>query len=148
MYILQISLISFEEIIKFQQETKLEIILPQIYVSKVANALRKSSDSRGSKGYKPVSLIYSLIAMQIEKIHSIKDLVLKPKENPILRYCCGFDVLGKVSSESTFSRFFDKLANTQELELLFHELVIKAKNLNIVDFNSICSAGYKLVYWG
>ncbi|MDK2919878.1 MAG: hypothetical protein PWQ37_2611, partial [Candidatus Petromonas sp.] len=32
-----------EEIIKFQQETKLEMILSQIDVSKFANSLRKSS---------------------------------------------------------------------------------------------------------
>jgi transposase len=133
MYIRQMSLISFEEIIKFQQETKLERILSQIDVSKLANSLRKSSDSKGPKGYEPTSLIYALIAMQVEKIQTIKDLVLQLKQNPVLRYCCGFDVLGKVPSESTFSRFLDKLAQTDELEKLFHELVIKAKELNIID---------------
>jgi len=60
-------------------------------------------------------LIYSLIAMQVEKIDTIKDLVVKLKENPVLRYCCGFDVLGKVPSESTFVDF---LKNYQTLNLL------------------------------
>jgi hypothetical protein len=82
--------------------------------------------------------------MQVEKIQTIKDLVLQLKQNPVLRYCCGFDVLGKVPSESTFSRFLDKLAQTDELEKLFHELVIKAKELNIIDVDSVAIDSTKL----
>lgn len=55
---------------KFQQETKLKLILSQINVSKLANALRKPSNSKGLKGYEPAQLIYSLIVIQIEKIQS------------------------------------------------------------------------------
>jgi len=67
---------------EFQQETKLELILSQIDVSKLANVLRKPSNSKAPKGYCPEQLIYSLMAMQIEKIQSIKDLALNLKENP------------------------------------------------------------------
>lgn len=49
------TLISFEEIMEFQQETKLEMVLSQIDVSKLANLLRKSADSKGPKGYDPDS---------------------------------------------------------------------------------------------
>lgn len=86
MYIRQMCLISFEQIIEFQQETKLEMILSEIDVSKLANTLRKSIGSKGPKGYEPASLIYALIAMQVKKIQTIKDLVLKLKQNPVLRY--------------------------------------------------------------
>ena len=82
MYIRQTSLFSFEEIIKFQQQSRLELILSNIDVSKLANELRKPSNSKGPKGYEPEVLIYSLIAMQVEKIDTIKDLVVKLKENP------------------------------------------------------------------
>ncbi|WP_034428805.1 transposase, partial [Caldisalinibacter kiritimatiensis] len=138
------SLISFEEIINFQQETKLEMILSQIDVSKIANKLRKSSNSKGPKGYEPTTMIYALIAMQVEKIQTIKDLVLNLKQNPILRYYCGFEVLGKVPSESTFSRFLDKLCETDELEKLFHELVLHAKELDIIDGEHVSIDSIKL----
>ncbi|WP_420834474.1 transposase [Caloranaerobacter azorensis] len=62
----------------------------------------------------------------------------------MLRYCCGFEVLGKIPSESTFSRFLDKLVENDELEKLFHELVIKAKKLNIIDGDSIAIDSTKL----
>ena len=45
----------------------------------------------------------------------------------------GFDVLGKVPSESTFCRFLEKLSNSESLEQIFHDLVIKAKELDIID---------------
>lgn len=138
------TLISFEQIMEFQQETKLEMILSQIDVSKLANSLRKSSSSKGPKGYEATSILYALIAMQVEKIQTIKDLVLNLKRNPVLRYCCGFDVLGSVPSESTFSRFLERLSQNQELELLFYDLVLKAKKLNIVDGEHVSIDSTKL----
>jgi len=57
MYIRQTSLFSFEEIIKFQQQTKLELILWQIDISKLAKELRKSSTSRGIKKVKVHALL-------------------------------------------------------------------------------------------
>lgn len=138
------SLISFEEIMKFQQETKLEMILSQMDVSKLANSLRKSTDSKGPKGYDPTAIIYSFIAMQVEKIQTIRDLVLNLKQNPVLRYCCGFDVLGQVPSESTFSRFLERLTQNKELESLFYSLVLKAKELNIIDGDHISIDSTKL----
>lgn len=144
MYIRQTTLFSFEEIIKFQQQTRLELILSQIDISKLSKKLRKSSTSRGPSGYEPDVLIYSLIAMQIEKIQNIKQLVHKLKENPVLRYSCGFHVLGKVPSEATFSRFLDKLENSGELEQLFHDLVLKAKELNIIDGDCVSIDSTKL----
>jgi len=58
MYIRQTSLFSFEEIIKFQQQSRLELILANIDVSKLANELRKPSNSKGLKGYEPEVLIF------------------------------------------------------------------------------------------
>lgn len=144
MYIRQTTLFSFEEIIKFQEQTKLELILEQIDVSALINELKKDRDSKGPRGYSPRSLIYSLIAMQVEKINSIKALVLNLKENPVLRYYCGFKVLGSVPSESTFSRFINKLTNSQKFKYLFYELISKAKKLNIIDGNSVSIDSTKL----
>lgn len=144
MYIRQTTLLSFEEIIKFHQQTKLELILEQIDISKLTNKIKRPNGSKGPRGYDPESLIYSLIAMQVEKINSIKDLVLKLKENPVLRYSCGFDVLGSVPSESTFSRFIDKLSDSEDLEEIFHNLVMKAKELNIIDGNHVSIDSTKL----
>lgn len=118
--------------------------MAQIDVSKPANAIRKPDNSKGPKGYEPKNLIYSLIAMQVEKIQSTKDLVAKLNKDPVLRYCCDFKVLGRVPSESTFSRFLNKLSDSEELEQLFHELVIAAKEISIINGEHISIDSTKL----
>ena len=97
MYIRQQTLFSFEEILKFQKETRIELIFYHLDLSRIPKALGKSS----------IDLLYAFIAMQIERIPTVRDLVKKLRENPVLRYKCGFDVLGRVPSESTFSRFMN-----------------------------------------
>ncbi len=67
MYIRQTCLFSFEEIMNFQQETKLELILAQINISPLVAALSKQSHLGGPKGYRVAPMIYALIAKQIQK---------------------------------------------------------------------------------
>ena len=135
MYIRQECLLSFEEILNFQPKTKLELVLSQIDFSEFKLAIKKSRF--GPRGYNSLPLIYALIAMQIEQIQAIKLLVQRLKQDPIFRYCCCFDVCGKVPSESTFSRFLSKISESSDLQVLFHRLVIQAKKLNIVDGETI-----------
>ena len=137
MYIRQTCLFSFEEIMNFQQETKLELILTQINVSPLVTALSKQSHLRGPKGYRVAPMIYALIAKQILRISTTSELVRQLKENPVLRYNCGFEVLSKVPSEATFSRFVDKLSESDALLKLFTDLVVQAKELGIVDGSHI-----------
>jgi len=144
MYIRQTTLFSFEEIIKFQQQSRIEMILDQIDLSVVARKLKKSNYMRGPKGYRPETLIAALIAMQVEKIPTIKHLVKRLNEDPVFRYSCGFEVLGSVPSESTFSRFSDKLSNSECLNDLFHELVLKAKDMRIIDGTSVAIDSTKI----
>ena len=73
MYIRQECLFSFEEILKFQKENKLQLILSQLDFSNLINKLTKPKHKRGPKGYNPVSLINALIAMQVEKSIILKD---------------------------------------------------------------------------
>ncbi|MBR0599522.1 transposase [Sinanaerobacter chloroacetimidivorans] len=125
MYIRQETLFSFEEILKFQKETRLELIFSKLDLSKLSKKLGKSSYARGPKGYCVMNLIYALIAMQVERIPTMKDLVQKLNENPVLRYNCGFDILGSVPSESTFSRFMSGLSLSDELSSLFRKIVLQ-----------------------
>lgn len=137
MIIQQNCLFSFDEIIKFQPETKLELILSQLDLNNIIFKISKKYNSRGPKGYSARTLISSLIAMQVNKIKTFKDLVLNLKENPVLRYNCGFEVLGKVPSTSTFSRFLDKISSTTYLEEDFTEIVKKAITSKIIDGENI-----------
>ncbi|HHT63253.1 MAG: transposase [Bacillota bacterium] len=117
MYIRQECLLSFEEILKLQPKTKLELVLSQIDLSEFKLAFKKSRF--GPKGYDNNSMVYALIAMQIEQIKTIKMLVQRLKQDPVFRYCCCFAVCGKTPSESTFSRFLSKISESEDLNAYF-----------------------------
>ena len=137
MYIRQECLLSFDEIIKFQPETKLQSILAQLDFSILAEALEKPEHRRGPKGHDPLPILYSFIAMQLEKISKVCKLVQRLHDDPIFRYNCGFNVLQTPPSESTFSRFLDRITETDSLEEEFKLLVMKAKDLGIIDGDNV-----------
>lgn len=94
MFIQQECLFSFEEILKFQPKSKLEMILSELSFDNLVLKLSKHHTSCGPKGYPISALINSYIAMQVERIPTLTDLSEKLKTNPILRYSCGFELLG------------------------------------------------------
>lgn len=133
MYIRQESFFSFEEIIKFQPETKLEMILTELNFDNIVHMLSEKSAVRGPKGYSFKQLLYSLVAMQVEQMPYIISLVERLKNDPVFRYNCGFNVLEKTPSLATFSRFLNKLCEVDSLKDELTTLVIEAKKLNIID---------------
>lgn len=144
MYIQQGCLFSFEEIIKFQPKTKLEMILSELNFDNLIAELSKSSSSSGPKGYSIISLINTFIAMKVERIPTLTDLSEKLKTNPVLRYCCGFEVFGKTPSPATLSRFLNKLSSTTALEKDFHALVKRAAELGMIDGNKVAIDSTKI----
>jgi len=142
MYVRQECLLSFEEILKLQPQTKLEMVLSQIDLSELASAFNEKR--LGPKGYDPIPLVYALIAMQLEQISTIKALVDRLRQDPVFRYCCCFEVCGQVPSQSTFSRLMTKLTENDALEDLFRSLVIQAKDLNIIDGETVAIDSTKL----
>ncbi|TDT51923.1 transposase [Fonticella tunisiensis] len=115
MYIRQETFLSFEEIIKYQPKTKIQMVLSQLDLTVLETNLSKSDHERGPKDYEASKLFYALIAMQLKKIKNIHGLVERLNPDPALRYYCGFDVLKKAPSEPTFSRFLDKISSIDYL---------------------------------
>ena len=74
MYIQQECLFSFEEILKFQPKSKLEMILAQLDFDNLISELSKSNTSCGPKGYSIRTMINAFIAMQVERIPTLTDL--------------------------------------------------------------------------
>ena len=104
----------------------------------------KPKHKRGPKGYNPVSLINALIAMQVEKINDFKRLKERLDSDLSLKYNCGFDILKPAPSTSTFSRFLSKISSMPELEVEFKRLILKAKDLGIIDGTNVAIDATKL----
>ncbi|MDU1006868.1 transposase [Clostridium butyricum] len=144
MYIQQECLFSFEEILKFQPKSKLEIILAELDFENLISELSKSHTSCGPKGYSIRAMLNAFIAMQVERIPTLTDLSEKLKTNPILRYSCGFSVLEKTPSTPTISRFLQKISCNNALEKEFYNIVEKAISLGIIDGTEVAIDATKI----
>ena len=144
MYIQQQCLLSFDEIVKYQPKTKLELILGELNFSNILKDLSKNHATRGPKGHDKLALLYSLVAMQVEQITTFKKLVDRLKSDPVFRYTCGFGILEETASASTFSRFLTKISNSPYLEKDFEELVKRAKSIGIIDGTKVAIDSTKI----
>lgn len=73
------------------------------------------------------------MTQQIEQIPTRAALVRRLESDPVFRFSCGFNAVGKVPSEATFSRYYHKLVKTNSLEKLFYQLVDGAIDEDIID---------------
>ncbi len=113
MYIRQ-PIFPFEEMLQFELETKLVKILSQIDLSEICSKLPKPSNF-GPKVRNREAMLYSLIAMKIENIKTIKAFVIRLKSDPVFRYNCGFSFSDPIPSESRFSSFIDQIVESSIL---------------------------------
>jgi len=132
LYIRQQCLFSFEDALKMQPQTRLERIFITLDLDSIFNKLSVRSEG-GPDGYSIASKLRAVLAAKIEQIPNTAALVRRLRSDPVFRYNCGFKVFGSVPSESTFSRFFRTLAETNVLEDLHQALINKAEGMGIID---------------
>lgn len=129
----QNTLLTLDQVIEWQPLTKLQAILTFVDFSVMNETFKTYSSKRGPKGFTNESLLTSLIAMQIDKIPTVKALVRRLKTDPVLRVTCGFEAIGRTPSAATFSRFITKLSTTNILEKTFQRMVLRAKALGLIN---------------
>lgn len=82
--------------------------------------------------------------MRVDRIKNADGLVERLKTDPIFRYIFGFDILALTPSASTFSRLLSKISRTNGLEKDFEELVLRVKELGILDDTNVAIDSTKL----
>ena len=73
-----------------------------------------------------LAMCKAFIAKAVWNFPTTRDLIDAVRHRPVLRRLCGWETLGKVPSESTFSRAFAAFAE-DELPQRIHEAMIKAR---------------------
>ncbi|MFW6281107.1 MAG: transposase [Halanaerobium sp.] len=104
----------------------------------------KPKSNKGPSGYNPEAILRAFLVQQIEKIPTRADLVSKIDRSPYLRYVCGFSTTGRVPSEATFSRYYSKLSETDELETLINNLLDQYIELDLLNTEIIAIEASKL----
>lgn len=142
MFIRQPCVFSFEDALKMQPASRLEMIMNTLDLEPV---LAMIPDYRiGPKGYRFEAKLRALLAARIEQICGIAALVRRLKTDPVFRFACGFEVIGAVPSEATFSRFIEQISAINSLEPLFKSLVSQAVTMELIDGSVVSIDATKL----
>ncbi|WP_308812581.1 transposase [Halanaerobium saccharolyticum] len=136
-------LFPFEELVNLSETDKLICILDPIDLKPVVEKIKPKSN-KGPTGYNPEAILRAFLVQQIEKIPTRADLVSKIDRSPYLRYVCGFSTTGRVPSESTFSRYYSKLSETDELEILMNNLLDQCIDFDLLDTETMAIDASKL----
>jgi transposase len=119
-------------LLNLSETDKLICILDPIDLKPLVEKIKPKSN-KGTTGYNPEAILRAFLVQQIEKISSRADLVSKINRSPYLRYVCGFSTTGRVASESTFSRYYSKLSETDRAEILMNNLLDQSIELDLLD---------------
>ncbi|ABO51356.1 hypothetical protein Dred_2852 [Desulforamulus reducens MI-1] len=99
MYLLQPNLFSFEELLKFEPETKLQKVLSVLDLSPALNVVKRAV--LGPKGHCVGNMIRALVAKQLEQIPTVAALVKRLSNDIRFRFQCGFSLSKPIPSESS-----------------------------------------------
>jgi len=136
-------LFPFEELVNLSETDKLIRILDPIDLKPLVKEIKPKSN-KGPTGYNPEAILRAFLVQHIEKIPNRADLVSKIDRSPYLRYVCGFSITGRVPSEATLSRYYQKLSETEELESLMNNLLDQSMNLELLNFETMAIDASKL----
>lgn len=82
--------------------------------------------------------------MQVEHIPTIKALVHRLKSDPIFKRSLGFEYISKTPSAATFTRFINKLSETDILERTYRRMIYKAHSLGLIDATNVAIDASKI----
>ncbi|KIL49820.1 transposase [Jeotgalibacillus soli] len=71
-------------------------------------------------------MIYSLVARDLERIPTIKDLIKRLKHDYMFRLNCGFLLSDAIPSEASHTRMLSKIAESPVLERVQETLILQA----------------------
>lgn len=138
MYIRQGCLLSFEDAIKMQPRSRLEMVLSTLDFDGVIAALDINTvKHRGPIGYSTEAKLSALVSMRVYNMANFTELVERLNNDPMLRYVCGFEAFGKAPSIATISRFYSQVTETECLQKLFEQLIQQAEAMGLLDTDTI-----------
>jgi transposase, IS5 family len=108
MHSLQRPLLDFNEFFALDESDRLVLVLQTLNAEHLLRVLDGPHDA-GPSGYPARVLWSALIAGVVYRFPGIAELCRHLQTNPYLRYVCGIPSAAQVPSQSTFSRFLDRL---------------------------------------
>jgi IS5 family transposase len=136
LYILQVCLFSFEELLKIQPKERLPILFSSLDLRPYAKELRSRSP-RGADGYCRQGILRALLAAPLEGIDTFTGLHHRLDTDLRFRYQCGLPLDREAPSISTLSRVFAELTKKGLAKQLFEDLVTRCQQEGILDGSNV-----------
>jgi transposase len=136
LYFLQTTLLSFEQILEMQPESRLQMLFSSLDLSPLIKKLGGKSRF-GPKGYPVAAMMRAQIAMKTEGIPNVAKLVERLKCDFAFRYYCGFGLTGSTPSEATFSRFFKRLAESGAADDQLDAMVAEGRACGLISHEEV-----------
>lgn len=122
----QESLFDMKDLYELEPTKRFEAIFSTLHIEPLLFAVSKKTVYGAPAELNYPAMIYALVARIVERIPTIKDLVRRLRHDFMFHLECGFLFSDRIPSEASFSRFTQKLSESNALETVQEALLLQA----------------------
>ncbi|MDP7980796.1 transposase [Bacillus sp. WLY-B-L8] len=126
------SLFGIQDLYDLEPTRRFEAIFSTLTIEPILAVVSKRSIYGAPTELNYAAMIYALVARIVERIPTIKDLVKRLRHDFMFHLECGFLFSDRIPSEASFSRFTQKLSESNVLETVQETLLLQAIQENFI----------------
>ncbi|MBP2243378.1 transposase [Cytobacillus eiseniae] len=115
-----------QDLYEMEPTKRFEAIFSTLHIEPLLFAVSKKNVYGAPAELNYPAMIYALVARIVERIPTIKDLVKRLRNDFMFHLDCGFLFSDRIPSEASFSRFTQKLSESNALENVQETLLLQA----------------------
>ena len=120
------SLFGMQDLYEMEPTKRFDAIFSTLHIEPLLVAVSKKNVYGAPTELNYPAMIYALVARIVERIPTIKDLVKRLRHDFMFHLECGFLFSDRIPSEASFSRFTQKLSESNALETVQETLLLQA----------------------
>lgn len=122
----QQSLFDMHELYEMEPTHRFNALFSTVNLEPIWNFFEKNTKVGAPRELNYGAMVYSLIARLMERIVTIKDLVMRRKYDPIFRFDCGFLHSDSLPSEASYSRMISPISESDAMDCVHDGLILLA----------------------
>lgn len=126
------SLFDMQDLYEMGPTKRFEAIFSTLHIEPLLFAVSKKKVYGAPTELNYPAMIFALVARIVERIPTIKDLVKRLRHDFMFHLECGFMFSDRIPSEASFSRFTQKLSESNALEMVQETLLLQAIQENFI----------------
>lgn len=120
------SLFGMQDLYEMEPTKRFDAVFSTLHIEPLLVAVSKKNVYGAPTELNYPAMIYALVARIVERIPTIKDLVKRLRHDFMFHLECGFLFSDRIPSEASFSRFTQRLSESNALETVQETLLLQA----------------------